>query len=62
MIHWLLHTRGGLLARLVAGVVFFLVLVVVDVRKNGRAARRWREYGFLLFCVAVAVVYGAIND
>jgi len=29
---------------------------------SGRRATRWREYAFLLLCVAVAIAYGIVND
>src|SRR5689334_4116599 len=62
MIHWLLHTREGLIARVCAGGIIFLCLAVWDLKKNGRAARRWREYLFLIVCVLVAMTYGIVND
>jgi|HubBroStandDraft_5_1064220.scaffolds.fasta_scaffold200742_2 hypothetical protein len=39
-----------------------LVLAIVDLKQRGRAATRWREYAFLLLCVAVAIAYGIAND
>jgi len=60
--HWLLHTDTGLLVRIAAGVTIFAALAVVDLRRNGRDATRWREYGVLLAAVVAALVYGAVND
>jgi hypothetical protein len=62
MIHWLIHTDGGLLLRIVVGIAIFTVLAVVDLRRNASAATRWREYGVLAASVAAALVYGALND
>ena len=60
--HWLIHTRGGFLTRLVIGLLFFATLAIVDFRKHGQRARRWREYAFLVACVAAAILYGVLND
>lgn len=62
MLHWLLHTDAGLLTRIAVGVAIFAALAVVDLRRHGRAATRWREYGVLLVAVATAILYGALND
>src|SRR5437870_5921444 len=62
MLHWLLHTDAGLLTRIAVGASIFAVLAMVDLWKHGRAATRWREYGVLLIAVAVAMVYGIVND
>lgn len=59
---WLLHSDAGLLLRIALGVCIFAVLAIVDLRKNGKAATRWREYAFLLAAVFVAMVYGILND
>ena len=48
--------------RLVIGGSFFAVMAIVDLARNGQAARRWREYLFLIFSVAVAILYGIAND
>ena len=60
--HWLVHTDGGLLVRILIGCAIFAALALVDLRRNGRAATRWREYSVLLIAVAAALLYGAIND
>ncbi len=60
--NWLLHTDAGLLTRVAVGVAIFAVLATVDLRRHGRAATRWREYGVLLACVGAALAYGAVND
>lgn len=56
-------TAGGYLGvRILAGELFFVASALLDLRKHGRAATRWREYAFLHFCVLVACAYGALND
>ena len=52
----------GLRYRIVAGVAVFIVLAVIDLRRHGKAARRWREYLFLLAATLLAMAYGALND
>ena len=59
---WLIHSDGGLFVRIGLGVAIFAWLAVVDLRRNGRNARRWREYLLLVACVGIALVYGIIND
>jgi hypothetical protein len=59
---WLIHSDGGLVVRIAAGVAIFACLAIADLRRNGRQARRWREYLLLLACVAVALLYGIVND
>jgi hypothetical protein len=59
---WLIHTDAGLWTRIGIGAAIFAALAVADVRRNGRSARRWREYLFLLACVVAALAYGAVND
>jgi hypothetical protein len=48
--------------RLVIGLSIFAVLAMVDLRRHGREARRWKEYVFLAAVVAVAILYGVVND
>ena len=48
--------------RLAIGVSFFAVLATIDLARHGRAARKWREYGFLLVAVVVSLGYGILND
>ena len=62
MIGWLIHSDGGLIARIVIGCMIFAVLAAVDIYRNGPTARRWREYAFLLVCVVLALGYGIVND
>jgi hypothetical protein len=65
MFHWLTRTDSGLLLRVAVGVAVFTVLAIADLQRAGRAGRaatRWREYAFLLVCVAAAVAYGVVND
>lgn len=59
---WLVHSDGGLLVRVGVGVGIFVWLAIVDLRRNGREARRWREYLLLVACVGVALLYGILND
>ncbi len=44
------------------GGAVFAYLAIVDYRRHGRAATRWREYCFLLACAVGAMAYGAVND
>jgi hypothetical protein len=48
--------------RLSIGLSIFALLAVADLHRNGRNARRWREYCFLAAVVAVAMLYGIVND
>jgi len=48
--------------RIAIGVAILLALAAVDIYRNGRRATRWREYAFLLLCVAAAIAYGIVND
>lgn len=48
--------------RIAVGVSIFIVLAIVDYRANRTRATRWREYLFLLICVACALAYGILND
>lgn len=59
---WLIHSPGGLLVRVSAGGCIFALLAVVDLRRNGRAATRWKEYGVLGVAVCAALAYGVVND
>ncbi len=58
----ILAANGYLLLRILLGVTVLSALAIADLRRNGRRATRWREYAFLLLCVAVACLYGASND
>ena len=60
--NWLTKTDIGLAARIAAGTAIFVILALVDLRRRGRRATRWREYLFLLFAVGVALLYGVMND
>jgi len=62
MLNWLINTDAGLACRIAIGVCIFIALALIDLRRNGRAATRWREYAFLLIAVVAAIAYGAIND
>jgi hypothetical protein len=62
LLHWLLHTDAGLLTRILVGSAIFAWLAIADLRRNGAAATRWREYTVLLAAVMVGLLYGAIND
>lgn len=59
---WLLHSDAGLAVRIAIGVAILGVFAVVDLRRHGRSARRWREYLFLVACVFIALAYGFVND
>jgi hypothetical protein len=48
--------------RITVCVAILAALAIMDVVNKGRNATRWREYAFLVLCVAVAMVYGIIND
>ncbi|MBC8105115.1 MAG: hypothetical protein H7Z14_00875 [Anaerolineae bacterium] len=60
--NWLLHSTAGTLTRVVIGCGILLTLMIVDLARNKSRATRWREYVFLLICVAVAIMYGMLND
>jgi hypothetical protein len=62
MLHLFLHTDLGLLIRILVGCAIFAVLALLDLRRNGPSATRWREYGVLVISVLTALLYGAIND
>jgi hypothetical protein len=62
VLHWLLHTDGGLLTRIIVGVAIFTALGIADLAKHGRNATRWREYGVLAIAAAAAIGYGIVND
>jgi hypothetical protein len=59
---WLMRSNAGLAVRIGAGVLIFALLAVLDLRRRGREATRWREYLFLLLCVVSAMLYGIAND
>jgi hypothetical protein len=48
--------------RILAGAGVLAILAATDLIHRGRQATRWREYAFLVLCVAVAMVYGIAND
>lgn len=58
---WLISDRS-LPVRIAIGAAIFAVLAILDYRENGKQATRWREYAFLLVCVACALFYGIAND
>jgi hypothetical protein len=59
---WLLSNRS-LPLRIAVGVTVLSLFALFEIRERGwRDARRWREYGFLLACVAIAIAYGICND
>ena len=58
---WIAHTDAGLALRITLGVVFFACLSLVDLRRHGRRATRWREHVFLFIAVCIALIYGVIN-
>tara|TARA_R110000868_G_scaffold117600_10_gene312330 strand:+ start:1459 stop:2046 length:588 start_codon:yes stop_codon:yes gene_type:complete len=48
--------------RLPFGLFIFLWLAIVDYKKYGWKSERLHEYGFLIYCVFLAVIYGIAND
>jgi membrane associated rhomboid family serine protease len=60
--NWLLHSTAGTATRIVVGCCILLTLMIVDLARNRSRATRWREYLFLVICVATAIVYGVVND
>ena len=50
------------LPRFLFGLAILAFLAIYDLHVKGRASTRWKEYAFLLACVAVAIVYGILND
>jgi hypothetical protein len=48
--------------RVTAGVLILAGMAIADLWRRGGHATRWREYAFLLLCVAVAMAYGIAND
>jgi hypothetical protein len=60
--NWWINSDAGLAARVAVGVAVLAALAAWDLHRHGRQATRWREYLFLVACVAVALVYGALND
>jgi hypothetical protein len=48
--------------RIAVGVGILAALAILELARKGREARRWREYAFLTVVVAIALVYGAVND
>jgi hypothetical protein len=50
------------LPRFLFGVAVLVALAIYDLHEKGGEATRWREYVFLLLCVAIAIVYGIVND
>jgi hypothetical protein len=48
--------------RITVCIAILAALAITDLVNKGRNATRWREYAFLVLCVAVAMVYGIIND
>ncbi|MHC4718516.1 MAG: hypothetical protein ACYS5V_16215 [Planctomycetota bacterium] len=61
-IRWLWTTDGGLAVRIAIGAAILLALALIDVRRKGRRATRWREYVFLLAGTAAAMAYALAND
>ena len=59
MIEWLEATYGY---RLAIGLTFFAVLLVHDLVRNRENPRRAKEYLFLAFTAAVAVLYAEVHD
>ena len=60
--HWLVQSDSGQYARIAMVVGIFACLAAVDLKRHGHAARRWKEYLFLVSCVVLALAYGIVND
>lgn len=58
---WMI-SDASLPVRIAVGICIFVVLAVVDYRRNRERATRWREYLFLLLCMIAAICYGIVND
>jgi hypothetical protein len=61
-LYWLFVSDRGLGLRIILGALFFLTLALLDLRRHGPRATRWREYLFILAAAAIAMAYGVIND
>ncbi len=48
--------------RIILLAVLAVVMVIIDYKRNGKNASRWREYLFVLAVGLVATVYGMVND
>jgi hypothetical protein len=48
--------------RMVVLVVVLGVVALLDLKRHGRAATKWREYAILLTAAGAAAVLGALND
>lgn len=59
---WLWLSDGGLACRIALGVGFFVFLAIIEYRRSGRQAQRWREYLFLAAAVGAAMLYALAND
>jgi hypothetical protein len=62
VLRWLWGTSEGGYVRIAVGVAIFAALALVDIKRRGKQATRWREYLFLLACVAMAMATAIIND
>ena len=60
--NWWLKSDAGLVARVAIGASILLALALWDLHRHGSRATRWREYAFLVGCVALALLYGIAND
>ena len=60
--HFFNSSLPSLKYRLLLGLTFFAVFALVDFVRNKKNATRWKEYLFLLLCVATAMVYGILHD
>ncbi len=62
LLRWLWSTSEGGYVRIAVGVAIFATLAIVDIKRRGAQATRWREYLFLLACVAMAMATAIAND
>lgn len=59
---WLFLSDEGLVWRIAGGVAILAAMALWELCRKRAAARRWKEYGFLLLIVAAAMAYGIVND
>jgi hypothetical protein len=48
--------------RITVAILILAGLGIWDLFEKGKAATRWKEYLFLAACVALAIIYGIVND
>jgi hypothetical protein len=48
--------------RIIAGLIFFAALGILDLIKNPQNPKRLKEYGFLFSVVGITMLYGLLHD